>query len=74
MKFSNIKELKDFLIWCKSQKMQQVSIDGMTFVFSGLALVDEDMRHNEDTLMSLEPSNPAEEEILQWIPDVDLKK
>ena len=39
---SNITELKDFILWCKKQKLQAVSIENMSFQLSSLALMDEE--------------------------------
>ncbi len=33
-------ELKDFLTWCRAQKIQQVKLGDDTFTFSNLAMVD----------------------------------
>lgn len=41
MKDLSIEELKDFILWAKDQKIQQVSIGNTTVVFSNLAFLDE---------------------------------
>lgn len=66
MNFKNINELKSFLKWCRSEKMQQVTIGDMTFVFSGLAMVDSDTANNDSTLVDLPEPVADDEEMLFW--------
>ncbi len=46
--FKNIDELKEFLLWAKSERISEVKIDEIHVVFSGLALMD-----------TLPPNSPA---------------
>ena len=51
----DLKQLKSFLKWCKKEKIQHVSVEGMEFTFSGLALIDLENRttDNVETLDDL---------------------
>lgn len=36
----DIKELKDFVLWCKKEKVSELTINGINIIFAASALVD----------------------------------
>lgn len=55
--FSDINELKQFILWAKQQKVQELHVDKVVVVFSALALTDDLF----EPLTSSEPRKQHEE-------------
>jgi len=47
--FNNLDELKQFLLWCKEQKMTTIDAKNLVFVYSGIDMID-DIANNVDLL------------------------
>lgn len=71
-----ISELKDFILWCKANKIKHFSKDGVVFEFSDLAFVEqyiEDPSIKETNLDSkqtlvdnIESDQAENDELLYW--------
>ena len=68
IQFKSVGELKEFLGWCRNQKMQQVTIGDMLFVFSPLAYID----NNADTYSGRDLSEPPVAKHVRTEDDDDL--
>jgi hypothetical protein len=75
--FSNPKDLKEFIIWAKSQKLRRLKVKDVEFELSEIAFVDDQINLAENlketslqsskTLVDTEEINPNEEdELLFW--------
>ena len=53
MKFETVNELKDFITWAKSQKIQQMSVGDITVVFSPMAFMEEEPKIEEKVASDL---------------------
>lgn len=67
MKFDNVEDLKDFLSWCKKQKIQQVSLGEMVVTFSNLALMEEETQQDNDSLYGDTQTGSLYEQALQGL-------
>lgn len=54
-KFKDINELKAFIKWCKAEKIQFVTIDGITFSFDSAALMLESQMGETSNLETQTP-------------------
>ena len=71
--FANVNELKDFIKWCKSEHLNHVQVDGVTFVFSDQRILTEQALSNVDNAMILndkpdqiQSDSKTDEELLFW--------
>lgn len=73
--FKDINELKEFLIWCRSQKVKKVMLEtGTSVEFSDLAFVEDLQTDSKEmflgsksTLMdTLKPNQKEDDEDLFW--------
>ncbi len=78
LSFESLEELKEFLTWCKSQKIQEIKIGDLIFAFNPSAFIDlglnNDATFDENVKdLSVPPvgSHLAEkdEELLFWSAD-----
>jgi hypothetical protein len=73
--FKDIKELKEFIIWCKAQKLKSFQVDGLQFELSEITYAEEIPNneksnlgeYNTDTLTdTLESKDFREDPDLFW--------
>lgn len=74
--FTNPEQLKDFISWCKDQKVKHVKVEGFEFTMADLAFIpDEDLSTpipnfnaaDSKTLTDTDPDQKREDdELLFW--------
>lgn len=74
--FNNQKELKDFILWCKSQKVKSFKNDNTEFVLSDLAIAEQLIADSDEPeldslssklLTDTDPEQESEDEdLLYW--------
>jgi hypothetical protein len=63
--FSNIKDLKEFIIWAKKEKITDLEVDGVKVKFSPLSIADvlEDEEGRQVNIPNYSPAPKSEEDI-----------
>ena len=73
--FKKIKEIKDFIVWCKNNKVKSVKYGDLEFELSEISFVDEissikademSQEIKEKNILNNESTNKEDDEMLYW--------